>query len=149
MLLKRWEPFAEIRNMSREQDRVWPQPTSPHYLWRRPRGEDEVGSIDVFRQGEDLVVRASLPGVKPEDLEVTIAENALTITGESKTETEVKDEDFIHRELRSGSFKRVVNLPKTHLTDKVEGSYENGILTVTIPKGEDSKAKTVKVNVKK
>ena len=86
MLLKRWEPFAEIRNMNRELDRAWRHQTAPNYLWRRPRGEDEVGSIDVFNRGDDLVVRAALPGVKLEDLEVTISDTSLTITGESKAE---------------------------------------------------------------
>ena len=66
----------------------------------------------MYQETDHLVVRAAMPGVKPEDLEVTVADNALTIRGEAKIENEVKEEKYLHRERRFGSFKRTVALPE-------------------------------------
>ena len=144
MLVKHWEPLDSMFGM----DRGWKALRPPGYF-NRPRADNGVGSLDVFRKGDDLVVQAAMPGIKPEDMEVTIVDNTLTIKGESKAEAEVKDADYVHRELRFGSFKRVVNLSEDHLADKAQGHYENGVLTVTIPKGEKAKATTVKVSISK
>ena len=148
MLLKRWEPFAGLRRYDSEIDRLWRHPiralyTRPYY-W----GGSGQMSVDVYRDGENLVVRASLPGVKPEDVDVSFTDNALTINGESKLEREVKEEEYLYREHRSSSFKRSVALPDGLNTDKADASYDNGVLTVTIPTSEPSKRKSLKVNVK-
>ena len=105
-------------------------------------------ALDVYKEGENLVIWAAVPGVKPEEVDVTITEDTLTIAGGAKSEKEVKEEDYLHREYRSGSFRRAVGLPHGYDSAKADASYDNGILTVTIPRSEESKAKSLKVNVK-
>lgn len=148
MLLKRWEPFADIRRADRDIDRFWRQMFRPTYHW--PRNWDGNGylPIDVYNDGDNLVVRAELPGVGLEDVDVAITENTLTIKGEHKVEKEVKEENYLHREHRAGAFRRSIALPPDLDTEKAAATHENGILTVTIPKSEEAKPKTLKVEVK-
>ena len=152
MLLKRWEPFSEIREIRRYEsdiDRIWRHMFGP--IHTGPYNHDGYGrvAIDVYQDSERLTVSASVPGVKPEDLEVTVADDILTITGERKVEREVKkEEEYLHREHRFGVFRRTVSLPEGLDAGKAESSYENGILTVTIPKSEERKPKALKIVVK-
>ena len=148
VLLKRWEPFAELRRMDSEMERMWGHMFRP--LHGRPRVWNGSGhmDIDVYHEEDNLVVRASMPGVNPEDVEVTVTNDALTIKGESKVEKEVKEESYLHRERRYGTFKRTVALPEGVDTEKATTSYENGVLTVTIPKIAERKPKPLKINAK-
>ena len=148
MYLKRWEPFTELGRMNREIDRMWRHAFRPAFIRPRILGEDGRVAIDVYQDDANLVVTASLPGVKPEDVDVNVTDGALTIKGESKFEQEVKEEEYLHRERRSGSFRRVVALPRGLNTKEAEASYDNGILTVTVPKSEGSVVKSLKINVK-
>lgn len=148
MLLKRWTPFSELRRMDSDFDRIWGHTLRP--IYRRPRFSVPDGhvEVDVYNEEDNLVVRASLPGVKPEDLKVTVADSILTISGESKAESEAKEENYLHRERRYGSFSRSVSLPRHLDAAKADASYENGVLTVTVPRDEESKPKLLEVKVK-
>jgi len=101
--------------------------------------------IDMYHTANDVVVKAALPGVKPDDVEITIVGDTLTIKGEAKAEEEVKREDYLYQERRYGAFSRSVTLPSGLDTDKAEATFENGVLTLTIPKVEKVKPKQVKV----
>jgi HSP20 family protein len=101
----------------------------------------------MYQTADDVVIKASLPGVKPEDVDVTITGDTVTIKGETKTEEEIKREDYLYQERRYGAFSRSVRLPGSLQTDKAEAVFENGVLKLTIPKAEESKPKTVKVKV--
>jgi HSP20 family protein len=90
----------------------------------------------------------SVPGFKPEDVELTIEGDQLTVRGHTKEEKEVKKEDYLMNERRTSSFVRRVSLPKGLDTDKAEASYDDGVLTVTFPKSKDATAKSIKVKVK-
>jgi HSP20 family protein len=105
--------------------------------------------LDVVQEGDNIIVQASLPGVNPEDVQVTIEENVLTIKGQTKMEYERKDGSYLMRERRTGSFHRSLRLPDTVDTAKAEPYYEHGVLTVTIPKAEAKKAKQLTINVGK
>ena len=148
MLLKRWEPYAELKRMDHHFDRMWRHQFRPTYAW--PRFSDTSGrvDVDVYQEADHLVVRAAMPGVKPEDVEVTVADNALTIRGEAKIENEVKEEKYLHRERRFGSFKRTVALPEGTAAEDASATYENGILTVAIPKTEKADPKALKIDIK-
>ena len=148
MLLKRWEPIAELRRMDSEMDRMWRHTFHPFRPW--PRFWSEFGrvAIDIYQDADNLVVKAAMPGVKPDDLDLDITDGALTIKGESKFEKDVKDEDYLHRERRYGSYRRVVALPRDLNTEKADASYDDGILTVTIPKSEETRRKPLKISVK-
>ena len=148
MLLKRWEPFAERRSMETELDRMWRHLFRPAYTWPRHWAHGGRVDVDLYQDADNLRVRAAIPGVNPEDMDVTISEHTLTIHGESKLEKEVKEEDYLHRERQSGAVRRVVALPRGLNAEKAEATYENGILTVTIPKTEEGKPKALKVEVK-
>jgi HSP20 family protein len=95
------------------------------------------------------VVKTSVPGVKPEDIDITISGNTLTISGETTEEEEVTKDNYIRRERRYGSFSRSVILPEGLEPDKGEASFEDGVLTLTIPKAPEAKPKVIKIKGKK
>ena len=101
--------------------------------------------VDVTQEGDDIVVRASVPGLKPEDISVTLEDGLLTIEGETKSESEVSESDYLLRERRVGRFRRSLRLPDTADADKAQPSYENGVLTIAVPKQEARKAKRLEI----
>ncbi len=147
MTLQRWDPFRDLRRMEDTVDRLW-RGLGPHA--GGPSSDVEAWSIalDVVREGDDVVVRASLPGVKAEDVSVSIEDDVLTITGHTETEEEHKEGAYLMRERRTGSFHRSLRLPDTVDSDRAESSYESGVLTIKLPKIESKKAKQLTVEVK-
>ena len=148
MLLKRWEPFTELSRMEAEMDRTRRHTFRPLYMWPRSWDGDGRIAIDVYREADSLVVRAAIPGVKPEEVDVAVDRNTLVIKGESKVEEGVKEKEYLHRERRYGTFQRTVALPEGLDAEKADASYDNGVLTVSIPKSEESKPHSLKINVK-
>ena len=105
-------------------------------------------SVDVREDEKEVVVKAELPGLDEKDVEVTLTDDALTIRGEKKDEKEEKGKDYWHREASYGSFRRVVPLPKGINTEKADARFKNGVLTVTLPRLEEAKAKGKRIPVK-
>ena len=103
--------------------------------------------LDVVEEDDNILVRASVPGVTPEDIEVILEDGVLTIKGDSAEKKESKDGGYLLRERRIGSFHRAIRLPETADTEKVESAYKDGILTVTIQKQDAKKARRIAVNV--
>ena len=147
MALQRWDPFVEMRRFHNYFDHG----RAPGFLATGHRAIKNSWYIplDAVEEGDDLLVRASVPGVKPEDIEVTIEDGILSIKGQTKEEHEVKEGEYLMRERRSGSFHRSVRLPDTVDADKAETGYENGVLTIKLPKVEAKKAKRLEVSVGK
>jgi HSP20 family protein len=114
------------------------------------RGEPGIATlpIDMYQTTDDVVVKAALPGFKPEEVDISITGDTVTIKGEHKEEQEVKDEDYFYKERRYGTFSRSVTLPVQVKSDKAEAVFENGILTLTLPKAEAVKPKQIKVKAK-
>lgn len=109
-------------------------------------GDGGLGvSLDIYHTPEELVVKASLPGVKPEEVEITLTGDSLTLSGEVKGEEKVEREHYYCQERRYGKFSRTVSLPEGLKTDKAEATFEHGILTLHIPKAEEVKPKVIKV----
>jgi HSP20 family protein len=102
----------------------------------------------MYQTANEVVVKAALPGAKPEEVDITITGDTLTIKGEAKVEEETQREDYFYQEHRYGAFSRSVTLPSGLDSDKAEASFENGFLTLTIPKSEQVKPKQVKVKPK-
>jgi HSP20 family protein len=96
-------------------------------------------TLDAYETKDEIVFTAVVPGVKPKDIEVTVARGVLTIKGEIKTEEEVEERDYIRRERRYGKFCRTMTLPKEVNTDKAQAEFEDGILKLTLPKAEAAK----------
>jgi len=111
-----------------------------------PRGE-YWPSLDLAEEGNKLIIKADLPGVKPDDVELSVQDNVLTLAGEKKEEAEEKKENFYHCERRYGAFRRTIQLPSSVNADKVEAQYHDGVLTITLPK--DEKAMPKKIPLKK
>jgi HSP20 family protein len=104
--------------------------------------------IDMYQTDNEVVVKAAIPGLKPEEVDISITGDTLTIKGEHKEDKEIRDEDYFYKECRFGSFSRTVTIPVKVKTDKAEAVFENGILTLTLPKAEEVKPKQIKVKVK-
>lgn len=146
--LIRWEPFREAMSLRNAIDRLFEESfVSPRFGWLAPLGVADV-AIDMYETKDHVVVKAALPGIKPEQTEVTITGNTLTIRGEAKEEKEIKEENYICRERRMGAFSRSIALPDGLKADKAEASFDNGVLTLTIPKVEEKKTKTIKIKAK-
>lgn len=146
MNIVRWNPFTEVVSLREAMDRLF----EDNWIGLRPLTwptMDREPAMDVYQTDNELVVKAALPGVKPEDINVTVEGDTLTIRGETKSEEETKDGKYVHREAHYGSFCRQMTLPVSTVVDKAEARLENGILTLTMPKAEEVKAKQIKVNV--
>lgn len=146
MVLQRWDPFNELRQMQETMNRLWrgfsPSADSLEMeTWTIP--------LDVVRDGDNFVVRASMPGVNPDDIKVSIEDNVLTIRSQTMSEYEHKEGNYLMRERRTGAFHRALRLPDTVDTDKAHPLYEHGVLTITIPKAEAKKAKHLTISVGK
>ncbi len=146
--LVKWEPFRELISLREAMDRLFEESFVRPFGWLAPVGA-ETFAIDMYETDDDIVVKAAIPGVKPEDIDVSISGDVLTIKGEVKEEKEVKEENYIRKERRYGTFCRSVTLPVQVDADKAKAEYENGILTLTLPKAEEVKPKVIKVKAKK
>jgi HSP20 family protein len=118
--------------------------TMPAY---REGAEDWNIAIDVIQKPEEITVKAAIPGVKPEEIDVSVEDNVLTIRAEKKTETEDESAHYLVREQSWGSYYRALRLPDMVDTNRIKSDYEHGILTITLPKAEEKKRKQIKVNV--
>ena len=141
--LMRWDPFDDMRGLRQRMDRLFGDFFSPRVLTWEPA---ELGfALDVYETDEALMVKGALPGVRPEEVDISVTGDVLTIKGETKSEEETNDGNYHRRELRYGSFARSIPLPTRVNHDKAEATFENGILTVTLPKAEEVKPKSIKI----
>ncbi len=142
--ITRWDPFGEITRLRTAVDRLFDE--SFARPWRLLGWEAEgVLPLDVYETENDLVVKASMPGVRPEEVDISITGDALTIKGEAKAEHEERKPNYYRQELRYGAFHRTLTLPVQVEADKAEATFENGLLTLTMPKAEAARPKTIKV----
>ena len=107
----------------------------------------EAPALDVYEQKDDMIIKAEMPGLTKDEIDITIDGNTLTIKGEKKKEEEVKEEDYYRCERTYGAFSRSVELPMAVQTDKVNASFKNGVLEIRLPKTEEAKKNVVKVKV--
>lgn len=144
----RWHPFGELTHFGRAMDRLFDE--SRFRPWR-PLAWEGVTTyvpVDVYETEDQLVFKASLPGLKPEDVDVSITDGVLTIKGETRGEEEERKPNYYRQERRFGAFRRAFTLPKDIEADKAEAVVEDGVLTLSIPKSEAAKPKTVKVTAR-
>jgi HSP20 family protein len=145
--LVRWDPFDDVRGLHRRMDRLFGDFfRGPHVVLWEPA---ELGfALDVYETDDALVVKGALPGVRPDEVDISVTGDVLTIKGETKSEEETKNGSYHRRELRYGAFARSVPLPTRVDHDKAEATFENGILTVTLPKAEEVKPKSIKIEAR-
>ena len=140
MSVLRWDPFRDAMKWMFEEGVERP--------WRAMRPREVALAVDMYETDAALVVTADMPGVKPEDLDISITGAVLTIKGETKPETEVKRESYHRQERRYGAYSRSVALPTPVNADQAEAKFKDGVLTLTIPKAEEAKPKVIKVQGK-
>ncbi|MDD3825231.1 MAG: Hsp20/alpha crystallin family protein [Anaerolineae bacterium] len=140
----RWEPFREITSLRDAMDRMFEEgfwrPPGPFGGW----GEGTL-ALDMYETEDSVVVKTAIPGMKAEDLDVSVTGNTLTIRAETTEEEEIKRERYLRRERRHGSYARSVTLPNGLQADRAEADYTDGVLTLTFPKAEEVRPKTIKV----
>lgn len=107
-----------------------------------------IPAIDLYQTNDEVVVKAALPGFKSDDVQISVTGETLTLRGEFKEETEKKEAAYHIRENRYGSFERTIMLPSDVQTEKAKADFENGVLTVTLPKAEAVKPKTISIKAK-
>ncbi len=125
-----------------EQSFIWPRG------WLASRTGADIIPLDMYEEGNNLIVKAPVPGVKPEDLNIEIREDVLTISGEIKEEKEHKQEDYHLREQRYGRLERSVALPCAVIADDAEAEFDAGVLTLTLPKAAATEGKKIAVKSK-
>ena len=144
MAIERWDPFRDMRSMREAMDRLFRD------SWGRPLDSrlPDWGDIpvDVAERDTEFVVRATIPGVRPEDIQVNVDGARLTLRAESQSEQERKDERYVVRERYVTSFYRTLTLPSPVNTDQADASYNQGVLTLTLPKAQVEKSSQIKVH---
>jgi len=146
--LVRWEPFRDLISLREAMDRLFEESfIRPRVGWLAPLGAGAL-AVDMYETDQDVVIKSSMPGVKAEDLDITITGDTLTIKGETKTEEKVEKANYIRQERRYGAFCRSLTLPTTIVAEKAKAEFENGVLTLTLPKAEEVKPKTIEVKAK-
>ncbi|MBD3426840.1 MAG: Hsp20 family protein [Candidatus Omnitrophica bacterium] len=143
-----WQPFREMENLQSEMNRLfdltlgrWPA---------RSTGLMEGAwspTVDVFESKENVLVKADIPGMKKEDIDISVRGDVLTIKGEKKEETETKDRDHVKTERFYGSFNRGIALPSEVDESKVKAVYKDGVLEIVLPKKEEQKPKQISIDV--
>ncbi len=144
--LIRWEPAREMMTLRDAMDRLFDDAfTRP---LRLNDGYLTVPAVDMFQTDNEVVVKAAIPGVKADDIQINVTGEVLTIKGETREKEEVKEKAYHLREQRWGSFERTIALPTDVVADKAKAEFENGILTITLPKAEEARPKTISIKAK-
>ena len=147
--LTRWDPARETMTLRDAMDRLFDDAfTRPFSLIREGGSTWSSPAIDMYQTDNEVVVKATLPGIKAEEVQINVTGDILTIKGEVKHEEEKKDKSWHIREQRWGSFERSVMLPTGVISDRAKAEFQDGILTITLPKSEEVKPKTITVKAK-
>jgi HSP20 family protein len=143
MTIQRWEPFRDTVSLRDAMNSLLQD------SFVRPMNLVADGAttlpLDVSETKDEIIVKASLPGVRPEDVHITVQGDTLSIRGESKAEEEKKDENYYLRERRYGQFQRTLTLSTPVKADKAQAQFENGVLTLKLPKADEAKPKEIKI----
>jgi len=142
--LNRFEPFRSTSGLESQVSRIFNE------LLDRPQESNLTSwapAVDIFENEHELIVKADLPDVKPEELDIRVENNILTIRGERKFEKKVDEKNYLRVERSYGTFARSFALANTVNSEAIKADYKDGVLTLTIPKREEAKPKQIKVNV--
>ena len=145
MSMTRWEPFRGLNTLQEQVNRLFED------SFARSRGQAELASwapaVDIYETENELVVKADLPEVQEKDIDVRVENNTLTIRGERKFSDELHEDNYLRVERAYGTFTRSFSLPNTVNTEAIKAEYRNGVLSVRMPKREETKPKQIKISV--
>ena len=139
-------PLMPLRDIDRWLDDFFMRPFALPRA-RMSAMQEIMPDVDIFESDGDVVMKAELPGMKKEDIEVTLSDGSITISGEKKQEEEIKKKDYYKVERSYGSFCRTFSLPSEVKADKAKSTFKDGVLEVRMPKSEEAKSKEVKVKI--
>ncbi|MGH7360006.1 MAG: Hsp20/alpha crystallin family protein [Candidatus Methylomirabilales bacterium] len=149
MAIVRWDPFRDLISIQDRMNRLFDQTLA------RTRGEEEgiaastwMPAVDIYETADRVVMKAELPGLTREDIEINVRDNTLSLRGERKFEKEVKEENYLRIERAHGSFQRSFTLPATIQQDKIRAVFKDGVLELSLPKAEEARQKQIKIDVK-
>ena len=145
--LTRIDPFTDMISLRGAMDRLFDESVVNPFGWRILNGEALSAAVDVHQTNDEIIVTASLPGIRPEDVDITITGQNLSIRGEVRADEKVERDQYLYRERRTGTFSRTLQLPVRVQGEKAEATFENGLLRLTIPKAEDVKPRQIQVKV--
>lgn len=141
MALIRWEPFREIDTLQREMNRLFDTLTPSH------NGSAFIPAAEMQETAEAIELKLELPGLDPKELDIQVTAEAVSISGERRSETRTEDHGILHSEFRYGKFQRVIPLSTRIQNTQVKADYKDGVLYLTLPKAEEEKNRVVKVNL--
>jgi HSP20 family protein len=143
--VSRWEPFHGAATLQEQVNRLFSD------VFERNTPESSLSTwapaVDIYEGEHELVVKADLPDIDPKELDIRVENNVLTIRGERKFEKKVNEENYLRVERTYGAFSRSFSLANTVSPENIRADYQNGVLTLSIPKREEAKPKQIKVNV--
>ena len=146
MNMTRWEPFRNLSTLQEQVNRLFDDSFT-----RSRAGQAELASwapaVDIYETENEVVVKADLPDVQEKDIDVRVENNTLTVRGERKFSNEVHEDNYLRVERAYGTFTRSFSLPNTVNTESIKAEYKNGVLTVHMPKREETKPKQIKISV--
>ena len=144
----RWDPFQDVLSLREAMNQLVEESfVRPTASQGGQNGKNFVPALDLSETTEGYLVEAALPGVKPEDVEITVENNVLTIKGEARQEVDQQKRNFHRIERRFGTFQRTIGLPTTVKADAIQASLTNGVLRLEIPKAEEVKPRKISVNL--
>lgn len=143
--ITRYDPFSDMVSLRQAMDRLFEDSWVSPLTWRTVTGETVNPPVDVHETADDIVVTASLPGVKAEDVDITITGQSLTIKGEFKADEKVERDQYLYRERRHGTFSRQLQLPVWVQGEHAEATFTDGVLTLRIPKAEEVKPRQIQI----
>jgi HSP20 family protein len=148
MAVVKWDPFRDLISIQDRMNRLFEQTLS------RSRAEEGVSAttwtpaVDIYETAETIVMKAELPGVAREDIQIQINENTLMLKGERRFAKDVHEENYLRIERAYGSFHRSFTLPASVQQDKIRALFRDGVLELTLPKAEESKPKRVSIEIR-
>lgn len=143
--ITRFDPFGEMVTLRQAMDRLFEDSFVSPLTLRTFNGEAVAPPLDVHQTADEIVVTAALPGIKPDDVDITITGQTLSIRGEFKADEEISRDQYLYRERRYGTFNRQIQLPVRVQGDAASATFENGLLTLSIPKSEEVKPRQIQV----
>ena len=149
-----WQPFQDFARWEKEAERMMEQffgrplmPWSPARLSRSEPLADNAPTVDIFVEGDNVVITAELPGMEKNDIDVNLSDHLLTLKGEKRRKAKIKDENYYCAERTYGHFSRTLELPMDVRGEQVKATFANGVLEIRLPIAEAAKAKVIKVKV--
>jgi HSP20 family protein len=150
MTLSKWQPFKELSTIRKQMDRLFEDMLSVNdndWMGLHNMGGMWTPAVEIEEKEQELVLKASVPGIDVKDLNVEVSEDRVTISGEHESEKSTEDKNYFHSEFHYGKFERVIPLPMPIKTDEIKSDFKKGVLTLTLPKVDNAAKKSVKVQL--